>query len=88
MGNCLSNKLEDKSNNSSDFETTMTNLFKMYNYKCVDKDTKEHEVDEIVGKHIITHLQTFFNERPKKSKTMKRIKKEKRKNKTYKNFNQ
>ena len=84
-------KLIDKSNNSSDssdFETTMTNLFKMYNYKCVDKDPTEHEVDEIVGKHIITHLQTFFNERSKKSKTMKRIKKEKRKNKTYKNFNQ
>ena len=71
---------------SSDFEISMNEFFKPYNYKCLDKDQKEYEVDEIVGKHIITHLQTFFNERPKNSRTMKKSRTKnkgiKKKNKT------
>jgi hypothetical protein len=69
--------------NESDFETIMTNHWKLYKYKCIEKDKKEYELDKIIGKHIITHLQTFFNEKPKRSITIKN--KYLKKNKTYKN---
>jgi hypothetical protein len=74
----------------SDFEIIMSNFFKSYKYKCLDKDSKEYEVDKIVGKQIITHLQTFFNDKKKKSRTMKIFRKNsklsKKKNKTYKSI--
>jgi hypothetical protein len=72
-----------------DFETMMTNSFKLYNYNCLEKDPKEYEVDKIIGKQIITHLQTFFNDKPKRNKTMKNIRKlkrEKGRNKTHKSI--
>ena len=34
------------------------NLFK---YMVVEKDEKEYDVDKIVGKYVISHLQIFFN---------------------------
>jgi hypothetical protein len=67
-----------------DFEKIMLTYWKLYKYNYIQKDKKEYELDKIVGKHIITHLQTFFNDKPKKSKTIKR-KKIIPKNKTYKN---
>ena len=70
----------------SDFEIIITNFFKLYKYNCLEKDSKEYEVDKIVGKQIIMHLQTFFNDKPKKSKTIKK-RNDIKKNKTYKNFN-
>jgi len=74
----------------NDFETIMTNFLKLYKYKCLEKDPKEYDVDKIVGKHIITHLQTFFNDKPKRNKTMKnfrkKFKRDKVKNKTRNSF--
>jgi hypothetical protein len=69
--------------NDSDFDPIVTDRLKLYKYKYIQKDKKEDEVDKIVGKHIITHLQNFFNEKPKRSITIK--KKYNKKNKTYKN---
>jgi len=71
------------------FETNMMNFFKSYKYNCRLKDPKEYEVDEIVGKHIIIHLQIFFDGKPKRSRTMKNFKRnkgEKRKNKTHRSM--
>ena len=64
------------------FEEKMLENIKLYKYKCIDKDEKEYEVDKIVGKHIISHLQEFFN-KSKKNKTFKN--RGNRRNKTYKN---
>jgi len=75
--------------NNMDFERSMLLYFKEYNYNCVPKDVQEYEVDKIIGKQIITHLQTFFNDKPKRNKTMKnirRFKREKGKNKTHKSI--
>jgi hypothetical protein len=69
--------------NEKDFEKIMLDHWKLYKYKYIEKDKKEYEVDKIVGKHIIRHLQTFFNEKPKRSITIR--KKTNQKNKTYKN---
>jgi len=60
-------------NDNNYFETWMLKEIKRYNYDVVEKDEKENEVDKILGKQIIIHLQEFFN----KSK----------KNKTYRNMN-
>jgi succinyl-CoA synthetase beta subunit len=64
-----------------DFETKMTSFFKEYNYTCIEKNPMEYEVDEIVGKHIITHLKTFFNDNKvtkSRTLTMKHFKKNKK----------
>ena len=66
-----------------EFEKTMLEILKKYKYKCIDKDPNEYEVDIILGKHIISHLQTFFN-KSNKNRTIKN-KKDKLKNKTQKN---
>jgi hypothetical protein len=49
------------------FDAKIMNSIKMYNYKYNNKDTKEYEIDKIIGKYIITHLDVFFNKsrRPK-----------------------
>lgn len=66
------------------FYTFMMKHIKLFNYKVIEKDPDEYEMDIIVGKHIITHLQTFFNHFTK-NKTFKNRDKEHKKNKTYKN---
>ena len=74
----------------SDFQIITRDFLKLYKYKCLYKDPKEYEVDKIVGKQIITHLQKFFNDKQNKSKTMKVFRKNlkwsKRKNKTHKSI--
>jgi hypothetical protein len=65
------------------FKKIMHEQWKLYKYKCLEKDPKEYDLDKIVGKHIITHLQIFFNDKSKKSKTMKK-RRERRKRKTMK----
>ena len=54
------------------------NLFK---YNVVKKDDKEYEVDKVLGKHIISHLQAFFN-RSSKNITIKN--RGNKRNKTFK----
>jgi hypothetical protein len=69
--------------NEADFNTFMMENIKLYKYKINVKNEKEYEVDKVLGKHIISHLQTFFNHSTKnrtiknrgnkKNKTLKRI---------------
>jgi hypothetical protein len=51
-----------------------------YNYKCLNKNDDEYEIDKILGKNIINHLHKFFNY-PLKQNT---IKNKNNKNKTKK----
>ena len=39
----------------------MSEDFKRYNYEYIEKPENEYEIDKILGKHIISHLQKFFN---------------------------
>jgi hypothetical protein len=65
----------------SDFETKIMVQIKLYKYECIPKDLKEYEVDKILGKHIVKHLQEFF--KPKRNKSIR--KKSNSKNRTKRN---
>jgi hypothetical protein len=67
--------------NDNDFDEIMIAEIKRYKYSIIDKDLKEYEIDKILGKQIITHLQDFFN----KNKT-KTVSKRSLKNKTKRNY--
>lgn len=56
--------------NDNDFEKLMMDHIKLFKYKVMKKDEKEYEVDKILGKHIISHLQLFFS-RSTKNRTIK-----------------
>jgi len=64
--------------NETDFEEYVMSEFKKYNYDVIEKDVNEYEIDKILGKQIIIHLQEFFN------KTTKNKTRHKRKNITDK----
>lgn len=66
------------------FDELMIENIKLFKYMVVKKDEKEYEIDKVLGKHIISHLQTFFN-RSTKNKTIKN--RGNKKNKTQKYFN-
>jgi hypothetical protein len=57
-------------NNDDDFIKIINEQIKLYKYDCIDKEPKEYELDKIIGKQIITHLQEFFN-KTKKNKSIK-----------------
>jgi hypothetical protein len=44
------------------FEILMLIEFKKYRYSIVKKNAKEYEIDKIIGKQIIYHLQEFFED--------------------------
>jgi hypothetical protein len=75
------NESSDMINSEFD-EIIMKNIDK-YKYLVVEKDSKECAVDEVLGKHIISHLQTFFN-RSLKNRTIKN--RGNKKNRTLKNM--
>jgi hypothetical protein len=68
--------------NDSNFNTLMMEHINLFKYQVVEKDEKEYEIDKVLGKHIISHLQTFFN-RSTKNRTIKN--RGNRKNKTIRN---
>jgi hypothetical protein len=70
--------------NHHDFKTKIMEYINHYKYECLDKDSKEYEIDKILGKHIITHLQEFFNKSKKNITYKKRIKQNAIHNKTAK----
>jgi hypothetical protein len=70
--------------NDNEFENIMMENIKLFNYVVVEKNEKEHEVDKILGKHIISHLHSFFNHSIK-NKTIKN--RGSKRNKTFKNHN-
>lgn len=57
-------------NNDANFNKIMSEHIKTYKYDSIDKDEKEYEVDKIIGKQIIKHLQEFFTKN-KKNKTVR-----------------
>ena len=57
-------------NNDDNFIKIMNEQIKLYKYDCIDKETNEYEMDKIVGKQIVKHLQEFFN-KTKKNKTIR-----------------
>lgn len=65
----------------SEFEELMTKHIKLFKYMVVEKNEKEYEVDKVLGKHIITHLQQFFNHSTK-NRTIKN--RGNKKNRTFK----
>ena len=73
-------------NNDENFNKIMIEKIKVYKYKCIDKESKEYEVDKIIGKQIIKQLQEFFS-KTKKNKTInnKKVKNYKL-SKTRKNY--
>jgi hypothetical protein len=66
-----------------DFDDFMKKQVKRYNYVYSVKSAEEYEIDKILGKHVLSHLQTFFNDNKrnvtrrsytsKKNKTRKQI---------------
>lgn len=69
-------------NDLTEFMELMNRHIKLFNYIVVEKDPKEYDVDVVLGKHIITHLHTFFN-RSNRARTIKH--RTHAKNKTVKN---
>lgn len=57
-------------NSDDKFDAKIMDNIKPYNYKCNNKDSKEYEVDKIIGKYIINHLDVFFN-KSRKPKTLR-----------------
>ena len=43
------------------FEIFMMNDFKKYNYDIIEKSSNEYEIEEILGKQIMEHLEEFFS---------------------------
>jgi len=68
-----------------DFINSMLTDFVRYNYEYIHKSNEECEIDKILGKKIMTHLEYFFNSTNKKTKTMKKIKTVTNRNKIIKN---
>ena len=52
-------------NNDDNFIKIMNEHIKLYKYDCINKETNEYEMDKIVGKQIVKHLQEFFNKTKK-----------------------
>ena len=73
--------------NDQDFDNTIIKQIKKYKYDCIPKNPKEYELDKIIGKQIINHLQEFFNI-SKKNKTVKNRKQNinQNRNKTLKKY--
>jgi len=78
--------LKEKETKSLNFYDFMMKETRKYNFEYIPKSTEEYEIDKILGKHILTHLQIFFNDRNNEP-TKKNIKinyKKHRRNKTSK----
>jgi hypothetical protein len=69
--------------NDDNFDVLMMEHINLFKYDVVEKDDKEYEVDKVLGKHIISHLQAFFN-RSSKNRTIKN--RGNKKNKTLKRY--
>jgi hypothetical protein len=82
LNSSISNKLVD----IDDFQKKINSILETYKYDYIYKEPKEYELDEIIGKQIVSHLQTFFNDKVKRNKT-NRKRNTSQKNKTQKNKN-
>ena len=74
--------------NNDNFKKQMMKDFTLFNFELLEKNNEEYEVDKILSKQILTHLQDFFNKTTKTSgKTYGKTKKSygNRKTRTFKN---
>ena len=67
--------------NHNIFNEKMMNNIKNYKYKYIQKNLKEYEIDKIIGKQLITHLQEFFNNKIKQKSIKNKLKNDKNKTK-------
>ena len=76
----------EKDDNNIKFMNSMMREFKKYNFFVKNKDENENEVDKILSKEILSHLQEFFNKSLKTKSRYNRTKKnnENKLNKTMK----
>ena len=75
--NIQSQKLED------DFKTNMLQFMKQYRHKCAEKTKEDQNVDKILSKKILQHLQIFFNKKSQNN-TIRKINKSHNKTKKQK----
>jgi hypothetical protein len=54
--------LKNVTDTESKFQNVMKEHINQYNYKYIKKTEEEYDIDVILGKYILTHLQTFFND--------------------------
>jgi hypothetical protein len=76
----------EKDDNNIKFMNSMMREFKKYNFFVKNKDENENEVDKILSKEILSHLQEFFNKSLKTKSRYNRTKKNNgnKRNKTMK----
>jgi len=83
------NKLIKK---KSEFKKHMNNYFKEYNFFIQEKNDAENNIDTLLSKQIMTHLQEFFNKssrnKVRKTEMNNKTRKHKvnKKSKTHKNY--
>ena len=79
------NLIREKGDNIK-FINSIMREFKRYNFFIKNKDETENEVDKILSKEILTHLQEFFNKTSKNKSRSNRTKKNNgnKRNKTMK----
>jgi len=56
--------------NDNEFENLMMEHINLFKYEVIEKNEKEYEVDKVLGKYIISHLEAFLN-RSTKNRTIK-----------------
>tara|TARA_Y100000287_G_C14232511_1_gene362718 strand:- start:2186 stop:3148 length:963 start_codon:yes stop_codon:yes gene_type:complete len=64
--------------NKKDFEKSIVNFMNKYSYTVSPKSKVEIDVDQIISKQIMFHLEDFFKQNVKKRKTLKKWKKSRR----------
>ena len=77
----------DLSEGKEVFVSTIEKFMNRYDYTCTSKEDIEQDVDIIVSKKILVHLEEFFNreQKNKNSKTRKHRRRRKRSGVTMKN---
>ena len=70
------------------FEDFMKKEFTLYHYECIEKDKEEQQIDEIISKQILSHLEDFFHQssKIKTNKVKTRKAHRNKRNRTHKNI--
>ena len=69
----------------NEFQDNMITNYKKYNYMFILKTNEEYEIDKILGRQIMTHLEIFFTKQDKINEKNKISKNKTKKNKISKN---
>ena len=82
----MAERYYDKMNiqeNKDAFMKSIVNYMKQFSFTFVSKDESEINVDEVISKKIILHLEDFFNHHNKKRTRRNRHKKNKTRKKQF-----